>query len=295
MQHVSIVVTESIGTHNRSEEQGENVTRTMNERLESQQQEVEAVRENQEEFIDITRPAHSASTQILEKFEPIEKFFLTKQIPSKQPSLLIESVEGVSDGLMPRHEKWLESVEVMRTKTTTTKYRRVAVQANNRKPFQCTDDCPCNCHAKPKVCSPDGLRSLLGQLFVGYNGLPLVTNACSYPKCAREKAYASSVTYYFPHWWIAQRTLSLVVRMMALGGPEVTLKFPRIVPATARIFRHSYTAEVNSLRALFATGLGSPADTDAKTGATPLHICYSRLIPRQWNNTLILVCIQHRK
>ena len=266
-----------MNTQNRIEEQGENITRAVDDILESQQQEFEAMREGQEEIIETTRAAHSASTQILEKFESIEKFFLTEQIPPKRPSLMIESVESVSDDCRPQNEKGVENVEVMRTKTTTTKYRRVAVQARHRQPFQCTDDCACNCHVKTKIYSPDGLRNLLGQLFVGYSGLPVVKNACSDTKCARKKAHTSSVTYFFPHWWVAQRMLSLVVRMMALGGPEVTLKFPRIVPATARIFRHCYLGEVDSLRALFATGLGSPADTDAKTGATPLHVRYPYL------------------
>ena len=279
MQHVSVVVSKTVNTQNRIEEQGENITRAVDNILESQQQEFEVIGEGQEEFVETTRAAHSAATQIVEKFEPIEKFFLTEQIPPKRPSLMIESVESVLDDLRVRNEKGLENSEVLRTTTTTmTKYHRVAVQARHRQPFQCTDNCACNCHAKTEIYSPDGLRSLLGQLFVGYSGLPVVKNACSHTNCARKKAHTSSVTYFFPHWWVAQRMLSLVVRMMVLGGPEVTLKFPRIVPATARIFRHCYLGEVDSLRALFATGLGCPADTDAKTGATPLHVRYPYLI-----------------
>lgn len=70
--------------------------------------------------------------------------------------------------------------------------------------------------------------------------------------------------------------LGLVASMNALGGPQITLNLPRIVPPTARIFRHALNADIESMRIMFATGLASPADTDSKMGVTPLHYaCFS--------------------
>ena len=244
--------------------------------MEDQQQELKTMSEGQNEIIETACTARSTTVKILEKFECIEKVFYTEQMPPKRYNLRLETVEGILDDVTSRSEKGLENTEVKRTKTITTRYRRVAVRARHREHFQCANDCLCNCHAKSGMYSPDGLRHLLGQLFVGYNGPSGVKNACSYARCARKEAPTSSITYFFPHWWVSQRMSSLVIQMMALAGPEAILKVPRIVSPTARIFRHCYLAEVDSLRALFTTGLGSPADTDSKTGATPLRVCLLR-------------------
>ena len=257
------------------EEQSKNVSRVVDQLLDNQQLEFETIRTNQDDIAEATLAVHSTSTQILEKFENIEKFFLTEHIPPRRNTLKLESVETISSmPSAPRGEKNEETKEVtdtIRKTTTTAKYQRVAVQARQRQAFHCSDGCPCRCHIKPATYSPDGLRGLLGQLFLGYNGLPVAKNPCSYSKCARKAAPTNTVTYFFPSWWVAQRMLSLVAKMMAAGSPEVTLKFPRIVPATARIFRHAHLGDTDALRALFATGLGSPSDVDAKTGLTPLH------------------------
>ena len=272
------MVSEISETQNRIEEQGRSISRAVEELLGNQQQDFGTMRSNQDEIVETTRAVHSASTQILEKFENIEKFFLTEYIPPRKNHLQVESIETTSSDIsVPQSEKseaTTEVAEVTRKTTTTARYQRIAVQARRRRPFQCSDRCPCSCHIKPAAYTLDGLRSLLGQLFLGYNGLPVAKNPCSHSKCARKMAPTSSVTYFFPSWWVAQRMLSLVARMMAFGSPEVTLKFPRIVPATARIFRHAYLDETDALRALFATGLGSTSDVDAKTGTTPLHVTH---------------------
>ena len=67
----------------------------------------------------------------------------------------------------------------------------------------------------------------------------------------------------------------LVAKMTSLGGPEVSLNFPRIVPDSARIFRHALSADMDDMRDLFASGLASPNDTDALTGTTVLHVGHS--------------------
>ena len=85
--------------------------------------------------------------------------------------------------------------------------------------------------------------------------------------------------------------LGLVAKMTALAGPEYSLKFPRIVPDSARIFRHALTGDMDEMRDLFAAGLASPTDTDALSGTTALHVGSSSLLPLE--TTLTYCCRPH--
>jgi ankyrin repeat protein len=62
---------------------------------------------------------------------------------------------------------------------------------------------------------------------------------------------------------------------MTTFGLSRGVKVPRIVPASARIFRHALLGEVDTMRGLFEVGLASPLDVDAETGITPLHSAVS--------------------
>ena len=72
--------------------------------------------------------------------------------------------------------------------------------------------------------------------------------------------------------------LGLVAKMSALGGPGVALNFPRIVPDSARIFRHALKADMEDMRDLFASGLASPTDTNALSGTTVLHVSATHIL-----------------
>ena len=100
---------------------------------------------------------------------------------------------------------------------------------------------------------------------------------CTEWYCSRKEAKTSTATYYFPRWWFAERVLRLLADN-ALAPSGKTLPPPaRMVPRTARIFRHCLHGERDTLRALSERGLGSPTDTDAYSGLTPLHVSLQML------------------
>jgi hypothetical protein len=116
------------------------------------------------------------------------------------------------------------------------------------------------------------LQALLGNIFVGYTGQPSGLRPCTNRFCQRQEAPASSVTYYFPRWWFAQRMLGLIANLTLIRSNESLPTPARMVPAPARIFRHALQGDTDTLRAMFAAGLGAPSDTDIETGKTPLHV-----------------------
>lgn len=51
------------------------------------------------------------------------------------------------------------------------------------------------------------LQGLLGMLFVGYKGLPLMTRRCTNYSCQRQASAGVTVTYYFPQWFFVQKMI----------------------------------------------------------------------------------------
>ena len=81
------------------------------------------------------------------------------------------------------------------------------VQLINQRTAICSHGCPCSCHRAFRV---QGLASMfLGNLFVGYSGVPGFRHPCNFHFCKTRKSTLNvQATYMFPQW-LVRRTLSL--------------------------------------------------------------------------------------
>lgn len=149
----------------------------------------------------------------------------------------------------------------------------ISVEMNQTRIRECGSSCSCHCHSKFSVKSPDYLNSFLGSLFVGYSGLPRKSQSYTDVFCKRQSASHSRITYYFPKWFVVQRMLSMRTIVSPLNGPEITLRFPKIVGGDSILFYYAIMGDVQGIRSLFERGLGSPNIVRYDSGWTPLHVC----------------------
>ncbi|KAK5207025.1 hypothetical protein LTR41_007092 [Exophiala xenobiotica] len=138
----------------------------------------------------------------------------------------------------------------------------------------CTPWCSCVCHERHHLRTPQFLEQFVGSLFVGYSGLPRMTKPCNQASCHLRAQPMSTVTYFFPRWFVS-KALSLVIATTPLAGPVVSLKVQRTVPGDAPIFNYAMTGDVERMKMLFLNGQASPHDVDFRSGVTPLHIAIS--------------------
>lgn len=195
--------------------------------------------------------------QILSKLSNLENYMHTENLPT---STSLQKATLTSDS----------------TDRYAQRYQRVAVRASQRKYMCDSDTCTCHCHRPQTAYDQPSLRNVLAGIFAGYTGQPALFKKCSDRFCQR-MTHASTITYYFPQWWFAQRMLGLVTNLSVRASSSALPPPPRIVPAPARIFRHAAGGQTEVLRDMFAAGLGSPNDTDAETGVTPLHYACDQL------------------
>ncbi|OSS44078.1 hypothetical protein B5807_11233 [Epicoccum nigrum] len=133
----------------------------------------------------------------------------------------------------------------------------------------CKPWCSCACHKKTTFRYPKLLRNVIGNLFVGYTGMPGLTPSCNEKTCQQRSASSLEVTYYFPSWLLS-RMLSMTLTLTAFGGPELNLRMPRMVNWTTPLWRLSTVGEFGQIGKLFSAAKASPYDVNAY-GQSALH------------------------
>ena len=143
----------------------------------------------------------------------------------------------------------------------------------------CTPPCRCRCHKVSSWVTPKWLSSLLGRLFAGYAGLPLLTQSCDKNGCQRRSEPSISICYYFP-FWFAQRILQAYIHFPYHGGIEQRLRVSRIVWGGSDFFLKAVSGDVEGVKALLQSREGSPFDVDPQYSSTALSVSRKRINPR---------------
>lgn len=147
----------------------------------------------------------------------------------------------------------------------------ICVQTLQYKGAMCRPGCPCACHFRHEVQSPGSVGRFLGQLFVGYAGLPLVSRRCTTEACRRQQAPHVSIQYWFPLWFLAQ-TVRLQLSYRPTLGPQIQLTTLRRVPDSAPCIVFAIAGNIEGLKVLFTQGLASPYDVSESRGLSVLGV-----------------------
>ncbi|KAI1085613.1 ankyrin repeat-containing protein [Whalleya microplaca] len=133
----------------------------------------------------------------------------------------------------------------------------------------CHTGCPCCCHSQKRSSTPAILNKLLGRLFVGYAGLPILSPKCDNDECRGSRASQVSMEYWFPStFW------STIVRMQLhyqpSAGPSLQLETLGVIPDSAQCVSFALGGNIEGLKYPFKRGLASPRDISSTR-------CYSLL------------------
>lgn len=134
----------------------------------------------------------------------------------------------------------------------------------------CHSGCHCACHSSQRLHSPSVLNRVLGQLFVGYSGLPGLNLKCSLEACRNSRVSKVSVEYWFP-----LASLSTIVRVQ-MGyqqnlGSFFHLDTLRRVPDAAQCVNFALNGDIEGLKYSFKNGLASPRDVSTTRGYSLLR------------------------
>ena len=183
----------------------------------------------------------------------------------------------------PMDRKWINqcSQELPATKDINNPRSEGLRVRLRRQTSSCPVGCNCICHAARKASTPAMVDRVLGQLFVGYAGLPLLTGKCDAEGCRKSQSPWISLEYWFPLSYFWSQIFRLQVAYQANFGPQVSLSTLRRVPDTALSIKYALTGNIEGLQTLFTRRLASPGDVDSTRGYSHLRVSMTRFVASQ--------------
>jgi len=134
----------------------------------------------------------------------------------------------------------------------------------------CRPWCSCRCHVRRSVRTPGLVKNFMGSLFLGYSGVPGITEPCNETQCRRRSSARFILSYQFPSWFWTRALFASFVKS-TMFGPEMLLRVQTTIPYTSETYNHCLKGNVGSLQRLFEEGCASPFDVDPD-GVSLLHV-----------------------
>lgn len=137
----------------------------------------------------------------------------------------------------------------------------------------CRKWCPCACHGaqKVKLRAPRMMESVLGKLFLGYSGFPVLNTPCDFRDCKDRQNAAATIEYWFPKWFVSMN-LKLYLTHLPRTGPQFQLSTTRRVPDDSLSIAYAMQGNIDGLKFLFSQGLSNPRDVSDSRGFTLLRV-----------------------
>jgi hypothetical protein len=150
----------------------------------------------------------------------------------------------------------------------------------------CRSGCPCTCHSQARAATPHFMNRVMGRLFIGYAGVPLVSPKCDLEECQTSQVPMATVEYWFPLGFCRSQIVQLKIGYRPNLGPQFSLRTFRQVPDSAQCVNYTMDGNIEGLKDLFKRGLASPLDISSTRGYTLLRVS-GRLVAK----TAIGLCI----
>ena len=148
----------------------------------------------------------------------------------------------------------------------------------------CTTGCRCVCHKRGKTATPQFVNRVLGQLFVGYTGMPLLSPKCDSDTCKKAQTPNVSLEYWFPLGFFWSQILRLQLTYQPNIGPQAALSTLRQVSDSSMCVDYALSGNIEGLKDLFKKGMASPRDVSSTRGYTLLRVSWSSSIQ-------VVVCV----
>ena len=129
--------------------------------------------------------------------------------------------------------------------TSTESVSRLKLEFSRFQKRGCVSECECTCHQRRRYRSPSFAQKVLGELFIGFSTLPMLSTHCSDDRCTQRSPFSATLTYYLPTLFL-KKMVSLVLITTSQGDPAACIKV-RPLSSDFSIYR---AVEGNNLQAV---------------------------------------------
>ena len=118
------------------------------------------------------------------------------------------------------------------------------VNFSMRRLRKCRNGRACTCHKRRRFMTPEIVKNILGALFIGYTGCPML-EVCSEKSCQPHPVRFLELTYYFPIWIVA-RVMFLIIGIPHTGSPTFGLVIRKTVPFSSEPYLFQMASNGNA-------------------------------------------------
>ena len=134
----------------------------------------------------------------------------------------------------------------------------------------CDLNCACKCHVSRQLRAPEALSKAFGRGYVQTAGSPILGTPCDTKSCKAHAAPRISVKYILPPW-LASRMILMWFTSSPPCGPELLLRFPRVIEFKNAAFEAIRSRNIEALKFAITNGDCTPCDVD-ESGNTLLSV-----------------------
>lgn len=133
--------------------------------------------------------------------------------------------------------------------------------------------------------APGILETVVGKMFVGYSGLPVLSKQCDFRGCRDRQNATATMEYWFPSWFVSMN-LQLYLTYLPRIGPQLQLSTTRRTPDDSQSISFAMQGNIDGLKYLFSQGLANPREVSDSRGFTLMRVSLHSSIL----NTMYLTC-----
>ena len=158
------------------------------------------------------------------------------------------------------------------TSENTYKNSHVRVEASVLSLYQCDRFCICQCHKVTNIATPNPLGKVIGRLFIGYVGVPLLSHrTCNHVSCRRGRSQMRiRIAYLFPLWF-ALRLIALTITKASTTFMWM-LSFPVVTQTSCPMLVLTSLGSIEKVQGLLATDAVVLNAIDIIASKSPLHV-----------------------
>ena len=138
--------------------------------------------------------------------------------------------------------------------------------------YQCDRFCICQCHKVTNMATPNPLGKVIGRLFIGYVGVPLLSHrTCNRVSCRHGRSQMRiRIAYLFPLWF-ALRLIALTITKTSTSFMWA-LTFPVVTQTSCPMLVLTALGSIEKVQGLLATNAVVLNAIDIIASKSPLHV-----------------------
>ncbi|KAL6716981.1 hypothetical protein ACLMJK_004895 [Lecanora helva] len=148
----------------------------------------------------------------------------------------------------------------------------IRVEASVVPPRSCDQYCLCQCHKVTSLSTPSAYTNVIGKLFVGYAGLPLLSHQkCNRISCRQGRTQTQlRIAYLFPVWF----ALRLIAFTLTKASTTFmwTLSFPVVTQSATPVVIQVSLGNVFGVQSLLSSREATINTIDVIASKSPLHV-----------------------